>query len=204
MELDDLAPTPGWVSQEDPGIVVFASDAGVSSADVLPDDPLPSDELSDEPQLVTRTMAELYARQGLTDRALEVFRQLLDATPGDPGLRRRIAELEAAEAAAAAEAAEAAHDPYGVVAPSSDEDEGMSGHPWDAQAQQALHEVETPFAWTREDAEDAPVAGPAIGRYFERLSDLGARRESSRARRRKATKGKGGELDAAGPTGPDA
>ncbi len=162
LELDELAPSPGWFSQEDSGIVIFASDAGVSAADVLPDDPLPSDELTEEPRLVTRTMAELYARQGFTDRALETFRQLLEATPGDPGLRRRIAELEAAEALEEA-AARAAAPPPGF-----DEDEGVTGHAWDAEAQQALHEVDTPFAWTEEDTEEE-AAGPAIGAYFERL-----------------------------------
>ena len=162
LDRDELAPSPGWFSHEDSGIVIFASDAGVSAADVLPDDPLPSDELTEEPRLVTRTMAELYARQGFTDRALETFRQLLEATPGDPGLRRRIAELEAAEALEEA-AARAAAPPPGF-----DEDEGVTGHAWDAEAQQALHEVDTPFAWTEEDTEEE-AAGPAIGAYFERL-----------------------------------
>jgi tetratricopeptide (TPR) repeat protein len=207
VELDDLAPTPGWHAPEDEGIVIFASDAGVSSADVLPDDPLPSDEVSDEPHLVTRTMAELYARQGLTDRALGIFRQLLDARPGDPGLRRRVAELEAAEALEPVAAAEtepeeepaAYAEPYAFLTPSPEEDEGVSGHAWDAEAQQARHEVETPFAWTEQDAEEAPAAGPAIGLYFERL--LAWAREDEEDEEDDADEG---EPDAVGPTGPDA
>jgi len=43
--------------------------------------------------LVTRTMGDLYARQGLMDRAAEVYEQLLVATPDDPELSIRLAEL---------------------------------------------------------------------------------------------------------------
>jgi tetratricopeptide (TPR) repeat protein len=126
-------------------------------AALAPETDLPSDEVP----LVTRTMAELYARQGLTDRALDVFRQLLEATPGDPGLRRRIAEIEAA---AAEEELPGTSEPEAAGL-----DEYVRGHAWDAAAQRELHEVDTPFAWTEEDPDDVPEPGPSIGRYFERL-----------------------------------
>jgi hypothetical protein len=50
-----------------------------------------------------------------------------------------------------------------------EEEEGVAGHAWDAEAQQERHEVDTPFAWTEEDVEEAPADGPAIGSYFARL-----------------------------------
>ena len=45
---------------------------------------------------VTETMAELFAKQGLRDQALEVYRQLLSAKPGDVRLAARVAELQPA------------------------------------------------------------------------------------------------------------
>ncbi len=143
--------------EEVPVVAALAPDAVEADAE------LPSDEVSDEPPLVTRTMAELYAGQGLTERALEIFRQLLESTPGDPGLRRRIAELETAGMDEAGPS-----DPADALEPVGYDDD-VSGHAWDAEAQRELHEVDTPFAWTEEDADDLPLAGPAIGRYFERL-----------------------------------
>lgn len=112
-------------------------------------------ELDDQP-LVTRTMAELFVSQGLVDRALEVFRQLLEVTPGDAGLRQRVAELSARlEEPPTSE-------PDARV---TDEDD-LSGHAWDAHAQADHHDVETPFAWTRQDAEETSAAGPPVSDYF--------------------------------------
>jgi tetratricopeptide (TPR) repeat protein len=53
-------------------------------------------EAEPEPVL-TETMAELYARQGLTAEARDVYHKLLEAHPGDPRLTARLAELEAPE-----------------------------------------------------------------------------------------------------------
>lgn len=41
----------------------------------------------------TRTMAELYASQGLLDRAVEVYQDLVDLDPGNDELTARLAEL---------------------------------------------------------------------------------------------------------------
>ena len=43
---------------------------------------------------VTETMAELYLQQGYRDRALDVYRQLIEQSPGDMGLRERMARVE--------------------------------------------------------------------------------------------------------------
>lgn len=52
-----------------------------------------------EPEpVVTETMAELYANQGLLGEARDIYRQLVAQRPGDPALARRLAELETAAA----------------------------------------------------------------------------------------------------------
>jgi tetratricopeptide (TPR) repeat protein len=53
-------------------------------------------EAEPEP-VVTETMADLYARQGLTAEARDVYHKLLEAQPGDLRLMARLAELEAPE-----------------------------------------------------------------------------------------------------------
>jgi tetratricopeptide (TPR) repeat protein len=55
---------------------------------------VPPEPAEPEP-VVTETMAEVYARQGLLDNAVEVYRKLVEARPGDEGLAARLAELEA-------------------------------------------------------------------------------------------------------------
>ena len=51
------------------------------------------------------TLAELYLRQGLVDRAVEVYRQLLGEEPDNDRARSRLAELESIPSPAAARAA---------------------------------------------------------------------------------------------------
>jgi tetratricopeptide (TPR) repeat protein len=123
-------------------------------AELAPED-LPSDELPESEPLVTRTMAELYARQGLTERALGVYRQLLQVSPGDPELRRRVAELEGKA---------------GAPAPQPEEEAPERDHTWTAGAGEQAPEVETPFAWTAaSEPEEVPPAGPSARSYFERM-----------------------------------
>ncbi len=49
---------------------------------------------AEENEVYTRTMAELYARQGHVSRAIEVYRRLVADDPDDAGLRERLEELE--------------------------------------------------------------------------------------------------------------
>jgi HD-GYP domain-containing protein (c-di-GMP phosphodiesterase class II) len=51
-------------------------------------------------EVVTETMAELYARQGLFARAASVYRRLLSRDPGNERLRSKLAELETEPAVA--------------------------------------------------------------------------------------------------------
>lgn len=60
------------------------------------DDQPESDDLGGDTDLsptVTRTLGELYLRQGLTGRALDVFEELARRNPEDPELRDRLHEI---------------------------------------------------------------------------------------------------------------
>lgn len=56
--------------------------------------------------VMTETIAQVYARQGLYDRAADVYRELVRGRPDDPELRERLAEMEEKAAAAAEPEAE--------------------------------------------------------------------------------------------------
>ena len=58
---------------------------------------------------VTETMAELYVQQGLKDKAIDVYRQLIGQAPNDQGLKDRLTALENPPVAIEAPAAHAAH-----------------------------------------------------------------------------------------------
>lgn len=58
------------------------------------EDPGETDPAEDG-DLLTRTMADLYARQGLVDEATAIYRELLVDRPGDPDLERALAALQA-------------------------------------------------------------------------------------------------------------
>ena len=52
-------------------------------------------ESDDETDVMTETIAQVYARQGLYDRAAEVYRELVRRHPEDDALRARLEEMEA-------------------------------------------------------------------------------------------------------------
>jgi len=54
--------------------------------------------------MITRTLAEIYARQGHLAEAADIYRQLLERSPGEVTLERRLAELEGELSAAEGEA----------------------------------------------------------------------------------------------------
>lgn len=63
---------------------------------------LPSLSADEEAGVMTETIAQVYARQGLYDRAAEVYRQLVRSRPDDAALRTRLEEMEALAAAPSA------------------------------------------------------------------------------------------------------
>jgi tetratricopeptide (TPR) repeat protein len=63
--------------------------------------PEPTEAPISEPEpVLTETMAEVYARQGLVAEALSVLRRLAERNPGDARLRNRIRALESSRQAA--------------------------------------------------------------------------------------------------------
>lgn len=52
-----------------------------------------------EREIVTRTLAEIYASQGYVERAADIYRQLCRKEPDNPVLRGRLAELRGKAAA---------------------------------------------------------------------------------------------------------
>jgi tetratricopeptide (TPR) repeat protein len=121
------------------------------------EDSLPMDEMVDTEPVLTRTMAELYLEQGLADRALRVYRGLLADDPEDDELQARIAELECRPEVTVR-----------VEPEGADEEAELADPAWDAEAQAAPHDVDTPFAWTDDEGEQA-FTGPAIGTFFDQL-----------------------------------
>jgi hypothetical protein len=61
--------------------------------------------------LSSATLAELYLEQGLLERAIEVYREVLEGEPANDGARARLAELEASLRASAEEAPTPAGEP---------------------------------------------------------------------------------------------
>jgi tetratricopeptide (TPR) repeat protein len=60
----------------------------------LPDDAPPADRSRDSAPFQTRTLGELYARQGLLTEAIRVYDALIARTPEDASLRARHLELQ--------------------------------------------------------------------------------------------------------------
>lgn len=146
---------------------------------LAPDEPAP-DEAAE--QIQTRTMAELYVTQGLTDRAIDVYQHLVGAAPDDAGLRARLEELRAGDQETDVASGETgAHTPHPQAveqAPEADEsDDGeVETLARDLAASgDAEHEVDTPFAWAEEVSEEQGdvVDGPSIGRFFDDLLSYG-------------------------------
>ncbi|HSH46006.1 MAG TPA: tetratricopeptide repeat protein, partial [Longimicrobiales bacterium] len=100
-------PEEGVAAEAEAGIAEDAGSAGtVDDLDmsVGPLDPAASHEreVPEEPEgadayggLATETIAQVYARQGLYDRAADVYRQLLRERPDDHDLRTRLEEMDA-------------------------------------------------------------------------------------------------------------
>jgi cytochrome c-type biogenesis protein CcmH/NrfG len=75
----------------------------------------PRTEATGKP-LSSGTLAELYFQQGSLERAVEVYREVLTAEPGNEAARARLAEIEAEVAAGKDEAAPVADDGEGRAA----------------------------------------------------------------------------------------
>ncbi|UCC47777.1 MAG: tetratricopeptide repeat protein [Gemmatimonadota bacterium] len=101
--------------------------------------------------MVTETMAELYAEQGLYEDALGVYRKLIEIRPNDERIRARMAELQQLAESAVGDAGEELAELLELTEPDAAELSELS----DAEAPAAPTEAESGF--TFED--EAPVAG---------------------------------------------
>ena len=109
-----FAPAPEVPAANDGGFDSWGSlDDGQLDADSSDMEPLPlesfydpaepaptaapghHDEHEEHDEVVTETIAELYAQQGFPDRAAEVYRELITRRGEEPALVRRLSELEA-------------------------------------------------------------------------------------------------------------
>ena len=121
--------------------------------------------------MVTETMAELYAEQGLYDDALDVYRQLLEMRPNDEGLLARVADIEAQQQTPAEDTTppevelEAVQDPFAEtgepIAPDFSEAEPS---PPAAEAPPFQAALET-------ESEDAEAAHPSMTDFAPSTND---------------------------------
>lgn len=123
------------------------------------------DVVPDSPQLMTRTMAEIYVQQGLTARSVKVYESLVDRNPSDEGLRQRLEELRLR--LAEEEAAEPSLDESAPqwVTSSVDEEERATPFAWDPD------EAEEDSGSTDGPAEAEEVSTEEVGRPIGRLFD---------------------------------
>ena len=108
MELDTPAPVELSSALPEPAPLVTAAHAqemapltgGPPAAAAPPEEPGTMPAGSEPDPVVTETMAEVYAKQGLLDQARAVYQQLIAQRPTDERLRRRLAELSPRESGA--------------------------------------------------------------------------------------------------------
>jgi hypothetical protein len=196
-DMDALAPEPAartavdevvevdFLAPDDPDEVVIDMDAlrpdGVdpegSEEEAETVAPVADDELDDEEAgepVYTRTLAELYVKQGAVDRALGVLRHLFEADADNRELADRIAQLEAGGDGADAQAEQEQPVDRRTWRPEesegADEAEEVESLARDlAQSGEGGHDIDSPFAWGEQEAEAPPAEGPTIRDYFDGL-----------------------------------
>lgn len=87
------APTPEPALDLDLGLDALEEDMP-DTMGFQPADPSSLDASATGGSISTETLADLYAQQGLTDKALEIYRQLLQERPGDEVVGLKIMALE--------------------------------------------------------------------------------------------------------------
>jgi tetratricopeptide (TPR) repeat protein len=140
----------------------FAFGAGHGEAD--DDSPVSwvTDRDDEGDMVITETLAEIYASQGLHDRAVAVYRRLIEQHPGDDRLLARLADLESAAGwteEGPAQPAEAGEDREAFLERVESAWTGGQG---------VAATEDTLYAWAEETAE--PVdGGPSARDYFASL-----------------------------------
>jgi tetratricopeptide (TPR) repeat protein len=106
---------------------------------VDPAAPRPPEPVPASPEIASSTLAELYFSQGVTGKAIEVYRQVLLREPENERARLRLAELERSEPAPPLEAA---------TAPSATRDSGVGRR---AVIQRTIGQLEAMLTAVRKD-----------------------------------------------------
>jgi tetratricopeptide (TPR) repeat protein len=102
--------------------------------------------------VATRTLGELYARQGALERAVDVYERLVEASPDDPELTGRLAELRAQVEGGDAPDARAPKWPDAAGSPESPDEAEVS-----------------PWGGASDEGEEGASAGRPIRDYFQQL-----------------------------------
>jgi tetratricopeptide (TPR) repeat protein len=194
-EMVDLDPfEPGMLAEEVQDFAALAPDEVKLMEELAANDPNDTDvddeeaataeeeALADAPAehaladpINTRTMAELYVTQGLWSRAVEVYRNLVDASPGKDALQMRLDEVvrlqKEATAVGLEELQQAPIDPVTSTSEREPADEVETLARDLAEAGDHGHDVDTPFAWTAQEVgEDVDAnKGPTMGDFFGRM-----------------------------------
>jgi tetratricopeptide (TPR) repeat protein len=133
-------------------------------ADDEVEEPAPPLELAASPTLepaasddsagavATRTLGELYARQGALERAVDVYERLVEASPDDSQLTGRLAELRAQVEGG---------DAPDTRAPQWTDAAGSPESPDEAEV--------SPWGGTSDEGEERASAGRPISHYFQSL-----------------------------------
>lgn len=186
VDLAALAPDDEAEEQAEEGVVELAALAPDASVEELADEMEladavegdegeESDDESTEP-VYTRTLADLYIKQGFHDKALDVLKHIQERQPDAPDLAERIEALEKGEAPE-------------IPAPttaSTTEDAARAEDDMERRARELAepddhdHDMDTPFAWDdgAEEPGDADEEDDGIGAYLEGLLEWENRSES--------------------------
>jgi hypothetical protein len=181
LAMSDLAPDPDDEPVFDVGSLAPDEDEPVVDVSALaPErDPVPSPTPQGAPRILTRTLGDLYAKQGFVDRAVDVYRQLAADKPEDEAIAGRLRELEGMLDGSGPPARKASVEPPspgGADAPVSglharEKDEELEALARDLVGnRESEPEIDSPFAWSDSDAaSDEGESGPTIGGYFDEL-----------------------------------
>ncbi len=184
---DEVLDVGALAPEEEPAIDVAALlpeteepvlDQGVSSPGEAESTLAASEPREDSAsRIFTRTLGELYAKQGFLERAVDVFRQLQVEHPEDQGIAERLEELEKQLDSSGADQvsadAERRSDQADRARARDEELEALArdlaGH------RERQPEIDTPFAWTDseesddEDAARVEESDASIRTYFDEL-----------------------------------
>jgi tetratricopeptide (TPR) repeat protein len=172
VDLDPFEPMDELAAHAPDDTDVDDEEAATAEEEALAD--APAEHALADP-INTRTMAELYVTQGLWSRAVEVYRNLVDASPDKDALQMRLDEVvrlqKEAAAAGLEELQQAPIDPVPSTSEREPADEVEILARDLAEAGDHEHDVDTPFAWAEQEAgEDVDVnKGPTMGEFFGRM-----------------------------------